>query len=316
VGRDLGGGPARPTGRMKKALNQWCLPREWTWEQSFDAAADAGFDAIEFSIDHPPFFEAMRASPGEGLIADIARSVGSAFAPSKAITTEMPDEEISVIADMATSRGLAISSVLTIAQFHYSLIDGDPSVRSAGVGLVRRLLDIASIVGAPNILVIPGVVTSQIPYEVAYDRLRESLAALVGHAEMRGVGMGIEDVWGKFLYSPLEMRSLVGSFDSKAVGVHFDVGNVMQYGYPDQWIRLLGPHLLTIHVKDFLPEIGNIRGFTHLFQGDVPWGAVMKALREVDYQGYLVAEVPPYRFAPDEGIRDIGRKLDILLGLD
>lgn len=79
--------------------------------------------------------------------------------------------------------------------------------------------------------------------------------------------------------------------------------------------RILGPHLLTIHAKDFLSEVGNIRGFTHLFQGDVPWQAVMAALREVAYDGYLVAEVPPYRFAPEEGIRDIGRKLDILLGL-
>lgn len=282
---------------MKKALNQWCLPSAWTWDQCFEIAAEAGFDALELSVDHPPFFDAISATTNEGLIGDIARSVGSVFEPSKAITTNTTDDEIAAVAAQAKSYGLTISSVLTIAQFHYSLIDPDPEIRAEGIGLVRRLLDIAAIVGAPNILVIPGVVTSQIPYEVALDRLRMSIDQLKGHAELRQVGMGIEDVWGKFLYSPLEMRTLVESFDSPSVGVHFDVGNVMQFGYPDQWIRILGPHLLTIHVKDFISEIGNIRGFTHLFQGDVPWRAVMSALRDVDYQGYLVAEVQPYQFA-------------------
>lgn len=300
---------------MRKALNQWCLPHEWTWERSFGLAAEAGFDAVELSIDHPPFFEAIRTGANEGLVADIARSVGATPSTGKAIRSDTPDEEVVAVADLARSHGLAISSVLTIAQFHYSLVDADPSTRRTGIDLVRRLLDIAALVGAPNVLVIPGVVTSRIPYDVAYERLRDALAELLPHATLRGVGMGIEDVWGKFLYSPLEMRSLVASFDSPRVGVHFDIGNVMQYGYPDQWIRILGPHLLTVHAKDFLSEVGNIRGFTHLFQGDVPWYEVMMALREVAYDGYLVAEVPPYRFAPDEGIRDIGRKLDILLGL-
>jgi hexulose-6-phosphate isomerase len=301
---------------MKKALNQWCLPRDWSWERSFDLAAESGFDAIELSIDYPPFFEAIRSSANEGLIADIARSVGSTFEASKAICIDSPDEEILAVAALARTHGLAISSVLTIAQFHYSLIDPDPTVRSTGIDLVRRLIDIAALVAAPNILVIPGVVTSRIPYDTAYERLVDAIGRLREHAEARRVGLGIEDIWGKFLYSPLEMRSLIASFDSPAVGVHLDVGNVMQYGYPDQWIRILGTHLLTVHLKDFLSEIGNIRGFTHLFQGDVPWAEVMSALRDVGYRGYLVAEVPPYRFAPEEGIRDIGRKLDLLLRVD
>jgi hexulose-6-phosphate isomerase len=300
---------------MKAALNQWCLPRDWSWERSFGLAAESGFEAIELSIDYPPFFEAIRTSANEGLVADIARSVGSAFEPSKAIRMDTPDEEVVAVAELARRHGLAISSVLTIAQFHYSLIDPDPAIRATGIDLVRRLVDIAALVGAPNVLVIPGVVTSRIPYEVAYERLEHALGQLREHAEARRVGLGIEDVWGKFLYSPLEMRSLVASFGSPCVGVHLDVGNVMQYGYPDQWIRILGPHLLTVHVKDFLSEVGNIRGFTHLFQGDVPWADVMAALRDVGYDGYLVAEVPPYRFAPEEGIRDIGRKLDLLLRL-
>ena len=110
------------------------------------------------------------------------------------------------------------------------------------------------------------------------------------------------------------MRDFVDTFQSPFVGVHFDVGNVIQYGYPEQWIRILGKkRVLSIHLKDYGEQINNIRAFTYLFQGSVPWDRVMDALREIEYSGYLIAEVPPYPFCPEEGIRDISRKMDILI---
>jgi hypothetical protein len=93
-----------------------------------------------------------------------------------------------------------------------------------------------------------------------------------------------------------------------------DVGNVIQYGYPDQWIRILEKkRLLNIHLKDYSESVNNIRAFTYLFQGSVPWKRVMGALRDVGYDGYLIAEVPPYPFCPEEGIWDLSRKMDILI---
>jgi L-ribulose-5-phosphate 3-epimerase len=170
-------------------------------------------------------------------------------------------------------------------------------------------------VGAPNILVVPGVVTSRIGYLDAMARLEEALHVLAREAQQRRVGLGLENVWGKLLYSPLEMRDLVDRIGSPGVGVHFDVGNVIQQGYPEQWIRILGPRLRSVHLKDFVESINNIRAFTWLFQGSVPWDRVMQALRDVAYDGYLIAEVPPYPFCPEQGIRDTARRIDILLGL-
>ena len=301
---------------MKKAVNQWCFPPEWSWERVFALCEETGIRGIELCIDHPPFFEAMRTAPAEGLIAEIAKSVGSSFGASKAIRFDSPEREITQVVSLAREHGVSVVSALTIAQFHYSLIEGDPALRSTGIDLVSRLLDIAALAGAKSVLVVPGVVTSRIDYRDAYRRLEDAIGMLKGHAEARGVGLGLENVWGRFLYSPLEMRAFVDSFASPYVGVHFDVGNVMQYGLPDQWIRILGKErLFNIHLKDYIEEIGNIRAFTHLFQGSVPWDRVMTALRDVGYDGWLIAEVPPYRFAPEEGIRDIARKMDILVGL-
>jgi hexulose-6-phosphate isomerase len=301
---------------MKKAINQWCFPVDWTWQRVLELCGKAGFLGIELCVDYLPFFEAMRTGTHEGLIAEIAKSVGSSFQRSKSLRFDSPEADFQRVACIALDHGVAITSLLTIAQFHFSLTHEDEAVRRTGIDLVKGLLDRAALVGAPNLLIVPGVVTSRIGYGDAYQRLKEAIWLLKEEAEQRRVGLGLENVWGKLLYSPLEMRDFVDSFGSPFVGVHFDVGNVIQYGYPDQWIRILGRRLLNIHLKDYLESINNIQAFTYLFQGSVPWDRVMRALRDVGYKGYLIAEVPPYPFCPEEGIWDISRKIDILLGIE
>jgi hexulose-6-phosphate isomerase len=272
------------------------------------------FDAIELAVDYIPFFEEMQKAPKEGLIAEIAKSVGSTFGESKSLTFDSPPERFREVKKMAADHGIAVSTLLTISQFLYTLTHPDDRMWNTGIDLVSRLIDFTSLVEAPNLLLVPGVVTSEVSYDFAYGRLTEAIRRLTEKAEKNGIGLGIENIWGKFLYSPLEMKNLVDSFGSPAVGVHFDVGNVIQYGYPDQWIRILGKErIFSIHLKDYNENVNNIRAFTHLFQGSVPWGRVMQALRDIQYEGYLITEVPPYPYCPEEGIRDISRKMDILL---
>ncbi len=298
---------------MKKAINQWCFPADWSWERMFSLMEELRFDAVELAVDYVPFFREMSKAPQEGLIAEIAKSVGSSFAEGKSLTFESPPGRVREIKKQAADHGLAVSTLLTISQFYYTLTSPDDAVWNQGVDLVSRLIDIAVELEAPNLLVVPGVVTSHVDYETAYNRLVDALWRLKDKAENSGVGLGIENIWGKILYSPLEMRALVDTFSSPSVGVHFDVGNVIQYGHPDQWIRILGGRILSVHLKDYDEGINNIRAFTHLFQGSVPWDRVMRALRDIGYDGYLIAEVPPYPFCPEEGIRDISRKMDILM---
>lgn len=298
---------------MKKAINQWCFPLDWSWERLFKFARETGFQGVEICVDYLPFFEVMKEEQQEGLIADIAKSVGSSFRESKALRFDSPMSMFKDVKKIASDNGIKISTLLTIAQFYYSLMHPDEKIWKIGIDLVRKLIDFAVIMEAPNLLIVPGVITSKISYDKGYKRLEESIWILKEDAEKKKVGLGIENIWGKVLYSPLEMRNFVDTFKCPYIGVHFDVGNVLQYGYPDQWIRILGKRILSIHLKDYLESINNIRAFTYLFQGNVPWDRVMDALHEIGFDGFLIAEVPPYPFCPEEGIRDISRKIDILL---
>lgn len=298
---------------MKKSINQWCFPTEWSWESVFDLTRRAGFQGVELCVDYPPFFEVMASERHEGLIAEIAKTVGSTFGMSKALTYDSPESRFKEVKKIASDNGLAFSSLLTFAQFYYTLMHPDDKIWNTGIDLVMKLMDFAVITEAPHLLVVPGVVDSKVSYDFGHKRLEEAFWKLKERAEEKKIGLGLENIWGKIFYSPLEMRDFVDKFDSPYVGVHFDVGNVIQYGYPEQWIRILGKRrLLNVHLKDFSEDINNIRGFTYLFQGSVPWGRVMDALREIDYDGYLIAEVPPYPFCPEEGIWDTSRKMDIL----
>jgi hexulose-6-phosphate isomerase len=112
------------------------------------------------------------------------------------------------------------------------------------------------------------------------------------------------------------MRQFIDEIDHPLVAVYFDVGNILQYGFPDQWIDILGHRIRRVHVKDFHAEIGNQHGFTALLQGDVDWPAVVSALVRIDYRSYLTAEVlPPYKHDPFQLVYDSASAIDAIMAM-
>ena len=133
-----------------------------------------------------------------------------------------------------------------------------------------------------------------IPYDVCHDRASEALRQILPAAEQAGVALCIENVWNKFLLSPLEMRDFMDSFNSEMVGAYFDVGNVLLTGYPEHWIRILGRRIKRVHIKDFKRSVGTVEGFVDLLEGDVDFQAVQQALSDIGYDGYVTAEMLPF----------------------
>jgi L-ribulose-5-phosphate 3-epimerase len=124
----------------------------------------------------------------------------------------------------------------------------------------------------------------------------------------------LENVWNRFLFSPLEMRAVLDAVASPRVGARLDTGNLLAFGYPEQWIRILGHHIGEVHLEEYRQSVGGVDGFVGLLEGYVDWPKVMAALGEIGYNGFLTAEVFPYRHHGDAILRHTSESMDRILG--
>ncbi len=241
------------------------------FERCFAAAAQLGFAGVQ------PYLE-----------------------PEGYFSLQTEDRTLQAIAAAARQAGIVLTS-LEIKPFSYLLTDDDAAVRAAGVRLVRRAMQVAAATDIAAVLVIPGYVglpwdptAKPVRYDLAYQRTRQALQELVPAAERWGVSILVENIWNKFLLSPLEFRALIDEIGSPHVGMLLDTGNLIACGYPEQWIRILGRRIKEVHLKDYRESVGGLSGFVGLLEGDVNWPEVIAALGEIGYDGFLTAEVFPY----------------------
>ncbi len=264
---------------MKPGVNQWCFPPDYDLEQCLELAAESGFAGFEVNLGEPGLSEA-----------GVQKAVRKA-------------EEL----------GIRLHSVATARHWTYPFTAAEERVRETAVDIAERMLAVAQAMGAGTVLIVPGVVTGEVSYRTAYGRALEAMRRLAPVAEVAGVTIGVENVWNRFLLSPLEMRRFVEEVGSERVRSYLDVGNVLACGYPEQWVEVLGELICAVHVKDFRLEVGNQDGFVPLGHGDVAWSRVIEALRKVGYDGYLTVELPPRRFRPEDGVREAAVSLSAMI---
>ena len=282
---------------MKKAISTWSFPSDWTLDKKLGVAAEAGFAGFEIDLteDGPV---ALNSTP-EALLA-VRRKVEAA--------------------------GLQISGLATGLYWGANAASSDEATRKRAAAILAAQISSARHLGVDAILVIPGSVgvdfipgAEVVPYETAYRRAQEFLKGSVADAERAGVALCVENVWNKFLLSPLEMKAFIDEFRSSGVGSYFDVGNALQTGYPEHWIGTLGSRIRRVHFKDYRRTVGTIDGFCDLLSGDINWPAVMQALRAIRYDGWIAAEmippVPFYKYSPETLIHNTSRAMDAIFQL-
>jgi hexulose-6-phosphate isomerase len=203
--------------------------------------------------------------------------------------------------------GLVIHGVSGARHWRDTLSDPDPAVVARGLEAIRQEFVDCQAYGGTTVLVVPAVVNKKVAYREAYDRSQRNIRKLIPDAEKHGVKIAIEEVWNKFLLSPVEFARYIDEFESPWVGAYFDVGNIVEYGYPDQWIRELGRRILKIHIKEYAkPKRFDYR----LGEGEIDWNAVRAALLDVGYEGWITAEVGLGNL---ETMKDVVRRMDKLL---
>lgn len=192
--------------------------------------------------------------------------------------------------------GIQIPGVVDSVHWSQTLGDPDPEVRARGrAGLETALRDCA-LYGGTTVLLVPAVVNAAIPYDEAYARSQAEIRTVLPLAKELGVRIAFENVWNQFLLSPLEAARYVDEFESPQVGWYFDVGNLVNYGWPEQWVRILGSRILKLDVKEFSRKKRDGEGLwagfdVEIGEGDCNWPAVMQALDEIGYEGWASAEV-------------------------
>jgi L-ribulose-5-phosphate 3-epimerase len=262
---------------MKISASYWMfeggLEAKLPVEDAMTQAKQLGFDAIELCV-----------------------------ASSGALTHEATRSQCEAIVGKARELGIEIASVASGESWGCSPTDDDPTVRAKIVDFTKQALQVARWLGVDAYLYVPGAVdvffldpSPVVPYDVCYQRARESIQQILPTAQQLGVTLGVENVWNKFLLSPLELRDFLDSFGSTAVGSYFDVGNVLLTGYPEHWIDILGQRIKRVHVKDFKKSVGTAEGFVDMLEGDVDFEAVKRALARIGYDGYVTAEMLPYQ---------------------
>ena len=247
---------APPGGAPKKAVLIGMLPKELPYQERFALARAVGFEGMEVNtVNDPADAEAM--------------------------------------AKAAQAAKLPIHSVMNSEHWRSPLSSADSSVVEKSVQGMLTSIRNAKLFGAETVLLVPAVVDPKTGYKDAWDRSHKVIRErLLPEAEKQGIIIAIEEVWNKFLLSPLEMNAYVDSFKSKWVQAYFDVGNIVFYAYPQDWIRTLGPRIKKVHLKDFKldREKGTFQ-WVHLGEGDIDWPEVRKALHDIGYDGYMTTEI-------------------------
>jgi hexulose-6-phosphate isomerase len=271
---------------MKKGISVWAYDPKRTLPEVFRMAKESGFDGVEVAI-----------------------------ADDGPITPASTEDDCRRIVEQAGEAGVSLTSLASGMGWKYPIISDDGSVRDEAIDKTRGSLDVARYLGLDTILLVPGTVDPATPYDVAYRNAQSALRELAPHAEAVSVAIGVENVWNKFLLSPLEMARFIDEIGSPFVGAYFDVGNVLLTGYPDQWIRILGSRIKRVHFKDFQRSVGTLAGFCALTEGDVDWPAVLSALDEIGYvpgglgDGWVTAEF----FECENDIGRISQGMDSIL---
>jgi len=223
--------------------------------------------------------------------------------------TEPDDRKAEEMKQAADAASIRIDSVMNVDHWQYPLSSNDPVVVEKSLAGMRTSLHNAKLWGSDVVLLVPAVVNPQTSYRDAWTRSQTQIRKLIPLAEELKVVIAIEEVWNRFLLSPLEMVQYIGEFHSPWVGAWFDVGNVVLYGYPQDWIRTLGKRIVKVHLKDF-KRTENGYAWVNLGDGDVDWPAVRQAFGDIGYAGSVIAELEQ---GDEPYLRDVSRRIDRLL---
>lgn len=266
-----------PKRDIRKALKYGMIEPGETVREKFQIARDCGFDGVEMD------------SPNDLKVDDVLAA--------------------------RDATGIEIPGVVDSAHWQSTLSDNDEAVRTRGIEALVQAIKECNTYGGTSVLLVPAVVNKQVSYADAYHRSQDAIRKMIPLARELGVKIAIENVWNNFLLSPLEAARYTDEIEPRVMCWHFDVGNIINYGWPEHWIRTLGHRIHKLDIKEFSRKKRNDEGLwkgfdVELMDGDCDWPAVMRALDDIKYTGWAAAEVAG---GDANRLRFIAERMDLII---
>jgi len=265
---------------VKIGIHSWVLETQHPLPLAIKRAAQIGYQGYEIDIGN---------FGGSGL--------GLQILPDR--MSESNREEIRQARDAA---GIPICSLCLGALWHYPLSGEDETFRQRGVEITQAAVGLAADLGA-DVILLPlgqpqGVSNSQ-----AWTNTIRSLEQCLTVTEQAKITLALENVCSNYLLSADDLARMIDELNSPFLKVYYDVANNAWLGMdPSSEIRSLASRICRLHFKNRSSLRGTPNSVTNSVgdPGIVNFQAVSNAIHEINYQGYLVLEVPTLGLNPDE----------------
>ncbi len=213
------------------SLYEKAVPGDLSWSGKLKAAAGAGFDAMELSVDET-----------DARLSRLDWTLG----------------ERRELVNVARGEGVPFSSICLSGHRKYPLGSADPSVEKRSLEIMEKAIGLALDLGIP-VIQLAG-------YDVYYEdstpqtvaRFGGNLARSAEMAASAGVLLGFETMETPFMDTVGKAMAYVAKVDSPYLGVYPDIGNLtnasLLYGKPvvDD-LKTGAGHLIAAHIKETIP---------------------------------------------------------------
>src|SRR5699024_6018438 len=270
---------------MKKALSDIIFCSSWDIEAFLEMAKQTGFSGREFN------FCEKRGN----------------------LTPQTTLREANKLVDIVEEHELEISSLSTELFYHYPLSSDESRLRKSGVERGRRMIEFADEMEVPIVKVVPGTISADLSYDVAYENAVTSMIRLADEAASAGIMIGLENTANKFLASPREFVSFLDDVNHPYVNAYFNTGHALVTGHPEHYVDVLSDRIIAIHMNDYRQSV---HSFVSILEGDMNWPVLMNKLRELPYHGYCIVKPPyPYEFWHQRHVEKCAQDLTVILDL-
>lgn len=229
-------------------------------------------------------------APGVAAKFEIAKAAGF-----DGIELDAPGFDVAEVKAAIEKTGLPVDGTVCVDHWSVRHSSPDAATREQARQSLEKAIRDTQAVGGHTVLLVVGHGNDGTEEEV-WSRSVENIRKVLPLCAELGMTIAIENVWNHFCYDhegPNDQTAdkfvkYVDAFDSPWVGMQFDIGNHWKYGDPAAWIRQLGRRVVKLDIKGFSREANNWRDIT---EDDLPWADVRKALDDINFYGWVAAEV-------------------------